>query len=52
MAHGEDGKASNKMEEDYEAPFGADDSVLVKDLNFSYGDRKVRAVLVCQACLD
>lgn len=32
----------NQMEEeDYEAPFGPDDSVLVKDLHFSYGDRQV-----------
>ena len=33
--------SGNQMEEDYEAPFGPDDSVLVKDLHFSYGDRKV-----------
>lgn len=37
---------TNKMEEDYETPFGPDDSVLVKNLNFSYGDRQVR-VAVC-----
>ncbi len=38
----EHSKQSQGEEEDYTAPFGPEDSVLVKDLNFSYGDRQVR----------
>jgi hypothetical protein len=35
-----------QTEEEYNKPFGADDAVLVKDLNFSYGDRQVRGSLL------
>lgn len=38
----EQSKHQQGEEEDYTTPFGPDDAVLVKDLNFSYGDRQVR----------
>jgi len=31
-----------KPEEDVAGPFLPDDAVLIRDLNFSYGDRQVR----------
>lgn len=38
----EQSKHQQGEEEDYSTPFGPDDAVLVKNLNFSYGDRQVR----------
>lgn len=50
----EQSKHQQGEEEDYTTPFGPDDAVLVKDLNFSYGDRQVRvyAGVVGGPCLN